>query len=276
MNQRVIAELSADLITRYYKNEFMPLLEHFDEEGLWFGPAEGQFIKGRQAMIDIWDKDKHPLTFTVGGMKSETISVNPSSCAVMLSYPVVTHYPGGQDLSVNQRLLLFWGERVITDKSGKRRKQPRILVCHISNPHAKHEEDVIYPKHFEQVYAGRDIAPQKGERLHFHGVDRSDCYYLSDSIIWIETATGGAQSVLHTAHEAANVLDRVADLAEKYPHLFLRCHQSYLINPNYIRSIRRFTVTLTNGVVLPIPEKKYTAFRNQVTKLLRNALPQEV
>ncbi len=270
VNQHAITELSAELIMRYYENEFMPFLEHFDDKSLWYGPAEGQFIKGREAMIDIWNKEEHTLTFTVGDMKAEAITSHPSFCDVMLSYPVVTHYPDGQDISVYQRLLLCWGERRFTNEDGERVKQPRILVCHISNPHAKHEEDVIYPKNFQQVYTERDIAPHRGERLHFHGVDRSDYFYLSDHILWIESSTGGLHSILHTASETTEVFDRVSDLYRKYSHLFLRCHQSYLVNPHYIRNIRRFKVTLANGVLLPIPEKKYTAFRNQAAEYLIN------
>lgn len=272
MNQRTIAELTAELILRYYENDPWPFLEHFDDEGLWYGPAEGQYIKGRTPMLDIWSHDEHNLTFTVGDMKVESNSAGPSSCNVMLSYPVVTHYPDGEDISVNQRLLLCWGNRSVIDENGKRTKQPRILVCHISNPHPKHEDDVIYPKRFRQVYSQRGVIPHKGERLHFRGVDRSDYFYLSDSILYIETDEGGMHSILHTADESIKILDKVIDLAKVCPHLFLRCHQSYLVNPNYIRNIRRFELRLTSGVVLPVPEKKYTAFREQVTRLLKNNL----
>ena len=276
MNQRTIAELTAELILRYYENDPWPFLERFDDESLWYGPAEGQYIKGRKAMLDIWRRDEHDLTFTVGDMKVESTSANASSCNVMLSYPVVTHYPDGEDISVNQRLLLCWGERSVIDENGRRTKQPRILVCHISNPHPKHEDDVIYPKRFRQVYSQRGVMPHhKGERLHFRGVDRSDYFYLSDSILYIETDEGGMHSILHTADESVEIFDKVIDLAKACPHLFLRCHQSYLVNPNYIRNIRRFELRLTSDVVLPIPEKKYTAFRDQVTKFLKNNLSQQ-
>ena len=270
MNQRAMAELSAELIIRYYENEPMPFLQHMDKEALWYGPAAGQFIRGQDAMIQTWSKEEHPLRFTMGDLETETISAHPSSCNVMLTYTVITHYPDGHDLSVNQRLLLCWGERHVTDEKGNRIKQPRILVCHISNPHGKHEDDVIYPKHFTQAYAGENIMPQKGRRIHFHGVDRAEYYYLSDTIIWVEAGHGGKHCILHTSHGEEEVLVTVAALARSYPRLFLQCHQSFLVNPHYIRSIRRFQVTLTNGTVLPIPEKKYTAFRREVETVLRN------
>ena len=268
MNHQAIAELSADLILRYYENEPTPFLLHMDDEALWYGPALGQFIKGREAMIKAWSGEDHSLTFTVGDMKARFNSAHPSFCNVMLTCSVITHYPDGHDLSVDQRLLLCWGERKSEDAEGNPIKEPRILVCHISNPHGKHDEDMIYPKHFDQVYTGAAAMPQKGERIHFHGVDRSDYFFFSDSIYFIEAAFGGKHSVLRTAGESCEVLGTVDSYEKRFPHLFLRCHRSYLINPHYIRNIRRFQVTLTNGAVLPIPEKKYTAFRDRAVELL--------
>lgn len=270
MNQRAIAELSADLILRYYENEHMPFLEHMDDDALWYGPAEGQFLRGRETMIRVWGQEEHDLTFTVGNMKAEHIAAHTSSCNVMLTYTVVTHYPSGQDISVDQRLLLCWGERSVPDGQGGKVKEPRILVCHISNPHGKYEGDVIYPKTYHQVYAGHQVMPQKGERLHFYGVDRSDYFFLSDAIHWAEATEGGRHAILHGDDSDVEVRMPISALAKDHPRLFLRCHQSYLVNVHYIRSIRRFRVTLIDGTELPIPEKKYTAFRDQAAALLKD------
>ena len=106
--------------------------------------------------------------------------------------------------------------------------------------------------------------PHKSERIHLHGADKSDYFFLSDSIQWVESAKGGKHSVVHTPDEAVETRTPISALARDYGHLFLRCHASYLINPNYIRSIRRFCVTMTDGAELPIPERKYTAFRRLV------------
>ena len=270
MNHRAIAELSADLILRYYENEHMPFLEHMDDDALWYGPATGQFLRGRENMIRVWGQEDHDLTFTVSSIKAEHVSAHPSYCNVMLTYTVVTHYPSGQDISVDQRLLLCWGERSVPDGKGKKVKEPRILICHTSNPHGKHEDDMIYPKTYHQVYAGHQVMPQKGERLHFHGVDRSDYFFLSDAIRWAEATGEGKRCILHGDGSDVEVLTPISTLAKEHPRRFLRCHQSYLVNAHYIRSIYRFQVTLTDGTKLPIPEKKYTAFRDQAAALLKD------
>lgn len=269
MNHHEISLLSVELIMRYYNNDPMPFLRAMDDDALWYGPAKGQIIKGREAMLRVWKADTHKLTFTVGTMREESITSHHSFCDVMLAYPLVTHYPGGQDISVFQRLLLSWGERIEKDEHGNKIKVPRILLCSISHPHDKHEDDLVYLKHFDQVYAGNRFMPQKGEHIHFHGADRSDYFFMSDNIVWIEAGKGGKHSFIHTADSSSGGIEvtaTVAQLAEEYPHLFLRCHQSYLINPHYIRNISRFQVAMTDGSVHPIPEKKYTAFRDKAVK----------
>lgn len=266
MNQQHIADLSAELIMKYYDNDYMPFLEAMDDDALWYGPAEGQFLHGREAMIAVWQAEEHDLKFSLGNMEVVHISSHPSFCDVMLSYPVTTHYPDNHDITLNQRLLMTWCERVYEDEDGGKIKEPRILLCHISNPHAKHEDDVIYPNNFHELLHQTRMEPHHGRRIHFHGLDRSDYFLISDTIIRIEAAHGGKHSIVITAEAEVEVAATITKLEKQYGNLFLRCHQSYLVNPAYIESIRRFKVTLSDGVELPIPEKKYTAFRDKAMK----------
>lgn len=267
MNQQHTADLSAELIIKYYKNDYMPFLLHMDDEALWYGPAEGQFLRGRERMIEVWNAEEHSLKFSLGNIEAVHISSHPSYCDVMISFHVTTHYPDHHDIVMSQRILLTWCERVSEDESGVRTKEPRILVCHISNPHAKHEDDVIYPNNFHEVLHRTKIELLHGRRIHFHGLDRSDYFFLADTIIRIEAAHGGKHSIVVTAEEEVEVAHTITMLEKKYGRLFLRCHQSYLVNPDYITNIRRFKLTLSDGTELPIPEKKYTAFRNKAVSI---------
>ena len=268
MNQQHIADLSADLIMRYYENDYMPFLLHMDDDALWYGPAEGQFIRGREEMIRIWQMEEHSLLFTLGNMEVTHITSHPAFCDVMLSYHVTTHYPDRDDITLFQRILMTWCERTVEDESGTKEHLPRILVCHISNPHAKHSDDTIYPKNFHEIYHAHLAPRPQGKRIHFHGLDRSDYFFLSDTIIRCEAAHGGKHSIICTAEGRVEVMMSIARIEAQYGRLFLRCHQSYLVNPAFIRSIKRFKVTLADGAELPIPEKKYTAFRDRAIKLI--------
>ena len=141
MNIQAIADLSAELIIRYYENDYMPFLSYMDKDALWYGPADGQFIKGRKKMIEVWNADEHTLRFTMGNLKVEHTSSNHSFCVVILTYIVTTHYPDNHDISLHQRTVLTWCERIFHNENGEKVKRPFILVCDITNPHEKHEEE---------------------------------------------------------------------------------------------------------------------------------------
>ena len=262
MDRKKVTKLSVNLLLRYYDNDLSLFMECLDEEVLWYGPAEGQFLQGKKALVKAWGSENNPLTFTVNDLRSTTASVNSSMCIVVLSFSVVTHYPSGNDLAINQRIALTWCERSVADKNGKRIRQPRILLCDVTNPHPKSSEDVIYPVHFEQVDSGVVKVRKRGQRLHFTGPGSAEYYLFSDSVMWGSSCARGRRSELYlTDGSAVEVTMSVRDIVSAYPELFLRCHSSHFVNPAYVKGIRRFAVIMMGNTELPVPEKSYTAFR---------------
>lgn len=269
MNNAKIAALSRELLMRYYDNDISCFLDNLDENALWYGPAAGQFLQGRQAMISAWAEEDNPLTFTMGNIRMDTISSGPSMCVVASHFSVITHYPSGNDLALEQRVVLTWCERSHTDAEGKRRRVPRILVCDITNPHPKSADDTIYPVHFEQVFGGFTQTPIPSERMHFKGTGSTEYFLYSNSILWGDSSDRGRRTLLHLADgTTAEVTASVRDIVNAHPTAFLRCHASHFVNPNHVKSLRRFAVTMPGDQELPIPEKHYTAFKRALAEAL--------
>ncbi len=260
MKSKEMVDLTNDIVQRYYKNDIQPFLDHVDEKVLWYGPAKGQFLSGKQAILDTWAGEKHSLSFSLGNVRLDHISSHNSYCEVMMSFPVTTHYPDGGSITMDQIIHITWCERKTDDK----KKVPRMLVVHISDLYQKHKDDNIYPVHLNEVYNGRLPVTDLGKRLYFRGMDSSDLYLLSNTIIWVESTTYGRHAILHTTDGDFQASSSTAVLEKDYPDLLMRCHECYLVNPRFIVSIKRFNVTLSDGKVLPIPEKKYTAFKKAV------------
>ena len=98
--------------------------------------------------------------------------------------------------------------------------------------------------------SGRD---RSADMLHCDYVEKS-----VDTLVKLRFEQGGKEyQVSRSIH-----FPKKRGEEKQYGDLLLRCHQSYLVNPGYIRNIRRFKLTLSDGTQLPIPEKKYTAFRD--------------
>ncbi len=265
MKLKEMVNLTNDIVQRYYKNDIQPFLEHVDERVLWYGPAKGQFLSGRQAVLDAWAGEKHSLTFILGNVRLDHISSHSSYCEVMMSFPVTTHYPEGDHVTMDQIIHITWCERKIEGE-----KVPRMLVVHISDLYHKHEADNIYPVHFNEVYKGYMpvTGAENNRRIYFHGTDSADLYLIPDTIIYAESIDYGRHSMLYTTGRAFRVSLSTTTLENEYPEFLLRCHKCHLVNPAHIISISRFKVTLSNGKELAIPEKKYTAFRKNVNNIL--------
>ena len=261
MNAKEMVELTNYIVQQYYKNNIRPFLEHVDEKVLWYGPAKGQFLSGRQAVLDTWSGEKHSLVFSMGNVRLNYRSTHPSYCEVMMSFPVTTHFPDGNSITMDQIIHITWCERTMQDM---KEKVSRMLVVHISDLYHKHESDNIYPVHFNEVYKGYVPVAEVGKRLYFQGMDASELYLLSNTILWAESTDNGRHSMIHTKDESYRVRASLCTLEKEQPDCLIRCHRCHLVNPLHIIRIRRFSVTLSNGVELSIPEKKYTAFKKKI------------
>lgn len=263
MNRKELIEKSIQIITEYYKGNVDLFLNSVSDNVLWFGPRAGQMLKGKDTMTEIWSHAENNAWFTMSGLSAETTSTGRNNLEVMLEYYVYTHFPEGNVYQHHQRLHLSWGN---TDRSN----DPQVCMIHISNIS---DGDAFDGK----VYA-TEPSESRADAIHSHIPDVPEkiitingmndlTYFLQpSSILWIESTDHAKHSIIHTVEENLLSPEPVRSLEKKCNEFLLRCHSSYLVNPLYIFSLKRFSVTLNDGTVLPVPEKKYTSFRDALKK----------
>lgn len=101
----------------------------------------------------------------------------------------------------------------------------------------------------------------RGELFHFH-VDRIQYQIPFQEIIYFESNL--RRITLHTGKEAFSFYGRLRDLSEHLnPMLFVRTHASYLVNMEYIRSIRDAEVLLSTGEHIPVSRKYRPSVRDK-------------
>lgn len=81
---------------------------------------------------------------------------------------------------------------------------------------------------------------------------------LAPSRIWYAEAVGH-NCQLYTGEECFEVRMGIAEVEKVLGSQegFLRCHRSYLVNLRFIREIRRSTITLDDGRLLPVSRSAY-------------------
>ena len=260
-----ILKRSYYMVSEYYRNHLEPFFENIDENILWIGPAEKHLLRSKEAILEAWSKESHTLTFSMGNVTEYSVPLTSKCCNVILTFPVYTHYPDGVTQMHSQRMDFTWLERKIKDENGSAVTVPRVVKLHISNGAPLDKRDFIYAVHSEYVNGFQSfISP--GKRVLFGGRDGLIRSYLAESILWIEKLDHGKYTVVHTATENVDSNKNTDYFTENYPDLFLSPHRSYLVNPIHIRNVCRFKLTLDNGDTLPIPEKKYTRFKEALAK----------
>ena len=269
MQSSDLIQRSIFIITEFYQNNVRPWLDSADEEICWIGPAMGQLIQGRKALIAAWARAENPLTFTMGDIQAFCAAASPEAAEVMLTYPLTIHYPSGKEQSIFQRLHLTWVERTVDGS----RREPRILMTHTANPYCQNELDTVYPVHSEALVGAIPLPAGQNRYLTLRGTDRATYFLSSGSIYFLESAHNGQHSAVHMRDGIISAAESLAVIQRTYPDLFLRIHSGYLINPYYVRDIRRFSVTMADGTVLPVPEKKYTAVKRALLETDRQAAP---
>lgn len=257
MNIEKYTICSATILLEYYDNQIQSFLENCHDDILWLGPAHDQMIRGKDNLIDAFQKEKHELRFTVSNLVVYPLDTgSPSTLDVLLTFQLDTFWPDGSSNRVHQRISMLWAMQ---------NNIPRIRLCHISNAVAYDPRDTIYPVHYAETYKSMVLSGQiKLRRVTFHGKDRSMIYLKPDLILYIESC--GSHTLLHTSTQTFECVERLSALCKRCEPELIRCHESYLVNLTYVASIQRFSFTLTNGVSIPIPEKRYT----HIKKLLAN------
>lgn len=277
MKKQDLVQKSIEIITAYYDNNLQPFFDCISDNVLWFGPRGGQELRGKEEIIKAWSSQENPLQFTLGNIKAKAVSTGGSNLEVLLEYYVNTHFPDGSMDQHHQRLHYSWGIH---------HQKAEAYMIHISNITDDNSDNQINAAASSQEEPGRGTIkiyaanhedsrrdavaiPPAGSRVYFRTVygksaNEVTYYFNSLHILYIESTDRSTHSRVHTLEGPYDAIERLRYFEEKFGDTLLRAHASFLVNPLYVRSVTRFRLTLSDGTTLPIPEKKYTAFKKKL------------
>ena len=107
--------------------------------------------------------------------------------------------------------------------------------------------------------------------------DEDDAYFVvafkgnifklkARDILYFESVKRTA--ILHGKRERWTLYRKLDDIQGELPDYFLRCHQSYLVNMNEIKSLKPLHVELYEGDIIPISRPKYKETREKFLAFL--------
>ena len=99
----------------------------------------------------------------------------------------------------------------------------------------------------------------------FNGVDRSLVFLDRSWIAYVESS--GSHCFIYTIDGSFESVQSLKVFERRYRDMFVRCHENYLVNPEYVSRISRYRIELTYGKVIPISEKNYTAVKTKLSHI---------
>ena len=128
------------------------------------------------------------------------------------------------------------------------------------------ERDRIYPVHYEEIYKKNVCSGERRtKRVIVNGVDRSLVFLDRSWIAYVESS--GSHCVIYTIDGSFESVQSLKVFERRYRDMFVRCHENYLVNPEYVSRISRYRIELTYGKVIPISEKNYTAVKTKLSHI---------
>lgn len=252
MNLQAAAKQAAEIMICYYEKGRQPFLDACSEDVLWVGPEENQVVRTKEALRTMFETEKIPKKVCFSDLSVLPIStVSTHICEVLLTGTVEKEWSDGKTEHSRQRILLTMSEQ----KQGY-----EIAVCHIAKVSgAEPQECGTDGRKMEPHFKPAQENGSSGERIQIKSVEKELLFLSCDEILYIKTAR--SHTILYTVNGIYESVENLRALEVRCPAQFVRCHASYLVNTEFVSSVRRFRVTLTDGTELPIPEKKYMAVK---------------
>lgn len=265
----ILERLCTSALENYYRYGTTDFVDALEENVVFFTPHDNRMIVGKDEVIKYFIEGGKKLELSVDNLSTRLVPLKADAMIVIADYYLLACYPDGGVIRFKQHMLVAL----------RRRKQHggdfrwMCPLIHISNNRDKQKSDnsqnsEIRPYELDIL---RSFFEKRKtvKKIQFSGEGNSTYYIPEDSIRYIEGGKG-VQCIIHTEDDTVCVNHLVKDVLSRLPSYYYRCHSSYIVNLRRVKSICSYKITLDNGEEIPVPAKKYSLVKADITKWMAN------
>jgi len=246
-----MASFVSDLITGLYSGTLQYDENLITEDSIWLGAYRGQVLKGRDAISVAMAKKELVGQAILGPIYTKTIVLGKKHCETISEFDRTLILDNGQQSMGHVRIHATWVKRV----------RWQIAVTSVQSLMVRDDYPQVFALH-------TPLTPPSEQKLMLREKGTDNTIFIQPSMIeWVENDSH--YSTIHMKDKVITVGIELRDLYRRCEGTLILCHASYLINPMMVTSIKRFSLTLQSGVILPIPEKRYTSVKRQLLEMTK-------
>lgn len=220
LQRRQLCQMTTRLVKKFYKGEARLILLCSHPKMCWFVDGENRIYKAGELKEELY---KRKTSYWVRESETRQCEIDRHFCRVEGEY------------------CLF-----LTEESSW-----PVQKIHICASWLRQDVDWKLIELHENA-----IWKSKQEILRVENTERVWVFLASDEIFYIEAK--GKHSLVRMQQTKLEVLQSIAELEQMTRYSLIKVHRSYLINPCYVTSVKRFEVLMPQGETIPVAEKRYT------------------
>ena len=240
----------------YYNYDYEMFFEHLDENVIWYGPKEGQYIVGRDNLMSALRAQKKHAIFSVENVRSQLIPISSGTYSIVLCYNLICE-SGERTKKYLQRVSII-GRR-LKDRNGN--ILFRCPLIQVSNVMTEKTDSA-----FASVQTGAQGSKnsKNEKRLAFAGENHTTVLIKESSIRYI-VGGKGVCSYIHTDDGVCLVHSLLKEIAPRLSKSFYRCHSSYIVNLDSVVCFSSKGLTLNDKTQVPVSSKRYPEIKRDIT-----------
>lgn len=260
-----VAEYAEYMLREYYHLNIEPFLTALDTDVMWIGPGN-LFVFGKAAVKSYFKSGFIMPRIEMEDVEFYSLQSGEDNCIVVGRFSCYTHQDADKVVAANQRVTLHFR------RFGKN-KLVKITHMHVSNEWNELVDDEVFPvKVSVQTYryVQKLVAESKLKKRHKKIELRNDTnlqYIDPDMVVYAEAM--GKHTVVHFVDKSVTVKRIIGELAALFPESFCRAHRGYLVNCEFISTVKRYSITMVTGMIIPIPEKRYSKVRAEISAIMQ-------
>lgn len=263
----ILEKLCIEALENYYKYGTTDFVDAFEENIVFFTPYENKMIVGKNEVINYFTQGGKKLEINIENLITKLIPLKADAMVIVADYSLLACYPDSRVISFKQHTLVALHRRKQADSS-YRWMCPLIHISNSRQKNSLNQQSPIAIVQYEQDII-RSLFKDRitVKKIMLSGESNSTYYIPEDSINYIEGGKG-VQCYVHTDSEVITAKYLMKDIIAKLPSYYYRCHSSYIVNLRRVKSVCAYKVTLEDGEEIPIPAKKYSQVKDDITSFM--------
>lgn len=254
--------LTEQCLKRYWEKDCEVMLSYCTDDILWTGAEQKEYIMGIEAVRKNFTELMNVIQpCIISNGEFIVVQNTGNACTVSGRYLVETLPEADYFLQAELRCTFVW-ERI--------NDEPRIRHMHVSNPIG--EMKIVEGSRFVNEM-GRMAKKYMDEKIHtinrkkivVEGINGKVFFINESQILYVEAKLRNCDIFMQNG-EVIHGKMSFADFEKSLDEYFVKVHRSYIVNIQHVTVIRFCELVMSNGRVIPVPQKKYAKVREELMR----------